>query len=143
MLSVVIGSDHAGYLMKQEIIKYIEEKGYKVSDEGTYDSTSVDYPDYANKVVKKILSDNSSRGILICGTGIGISIAANRHKGIRAALCHDAFTAKMSRLHNDANILVFGANTTGIAVAKDMIDIWFDTSFEGGRHINRINKLDK
>ncbi len=140
---VSIGSDHAGFALKQELVGYLEQKGYTVEDKGTYDTSSVDYPDYADKVASSILSKETEKGILVCGSGIGISIAANRHKGIRAALCHDAFTAKMSRMHNDANILVLGANTTGVSVVKDMVDIWFATDFEGGRHQNRIDKLDK
>lgn len=141
-ISIAIGSDHAGFDLKEVLITYLKNKGIKVKDCGTCSKESVDYPDYAKKVSLSIISKESELGILICGTGIGISIAANKIKGIRAALCHDAFTAKMSKLHNNANILAMGANVIGVEVAKDMVDIWLSSEFEGGRHERRINKLE-
>lgn len=141
-LSFALGCDHAGIGLKKAFIDFLDKKGIKWLDFGTENDASVDYPDYAEKVVESVLSGDNKRGILICGTGIGMSIAANRHKGIRAALCHDSFTAKMSRRHNDANILVLGANITAVPVALDILETWLNYDFEGGRHERRINKLD-
>lgn len=140
--SLAIGCDHAGVSLKKAVIDFLDTKQIKWEDFGVETETSVDYPDYAKKVVDSILSANHPKGILICGTGIGMSIAANRYKGIRAALCHDAFTAKMSRRHNDANILVMGANVTAVPAAMDILEAWLNWDFEGGRHERRICKLD-
>ena len=134
---IIIGSDHGGFNLKTEIIKHLEELGYEVSDLGCYSKESCDYPLIAKSVAEKVL-DSNSRGILICGTGIGVSIAANRYKGIRASHCTDTFTARMTRMHNDSNILCLGERITGVGLALDIVDIWLKTGFEGGRHKRRV-----
>lgn len=118
----------------------LKNKGYEVIDMGTESSCSVDYPDYAEAVSKAVSDGSVERGILICGTGIGMSIVANKFKNVRAALCNDLFTAKMSRLHNDANILCIGGRVVGKDLAIEIVNIWFNTSFEGGRHLRRLEK---
>ena len=142
-MKIAIASDHGAYELKQKVVKFLNsKKNIEIVDVGTYDETiSVDYPDYANKAVDAINSKKAEYAIIMCGTGIGISIAANKHKGIRAALCHDAYGAEMAKMHNNANILAFGGRTTGIEIAKQMIDIWINTKFEGGRHQNRLDKI--
>lgn len=143
-MKIGIGSDHAGFELKEAIKTYLSQEfpAHEVIDFGVADKTSVDYPVYGVKVAEAIVQGVVERGILVCGTGIGISIAANRFKGIRAALCHDAFTAQMCRAHNNANILALGANTTGKLVALDIVKIWLETAFEGGRHERRVTQLD-
>ena len=137
---IIIGSDHGGFNLKTEIIKHLEELGYEVSDLGCYSKESCDYPLIAKSVAEKVL-DSNSRGILICGTGIGVSIAANRYKGIRASHCTDTFTARMTRMHNESNILCLGERITGVGLALDIVDIWLNTDFEGGRHQKRIDMI--
>ena len=137
-----IGTDHAGFAVKPFVIEYLEKRGIEVEDLGTYSTESVDYPDFAHKVAEAVLANEGSKGILICGSGIGMSLAANKHKGIRAALCHDHYTAKMARLHNDANILCFGERIVGIGVIESMLEAWLETEFEGGRHERRVKKID-
>ncbi|MBI4454190.1 ribose 5-phosphate isomerase B [Candidatus Woesearchaeota archaeon] len=139
---LALGSDHGGYKLKESLKKYFDKKGIAYKDFGCYNEESVDYPDYADKVVKEILKKEYNRGVLICGTGIGISIRANRYKGIRAAKCNSVFDAEMSRKHNDANILVMGERTTSLPSAKKIFDAWYSTEFEGGRHQRRVDKLD-
>ncbi len=136
---IAIASDHGGFDLKELLKADLEEMGYGIVDLGCHDNSSVNYPDYANKMAAALLNDTAKRGVLICGSGIGISIAANRHAHIRAALVHDGLTAKLSREHNDANVLVLGGRTTGIEVAKDCLKIFLDTKFEGGRHQTRID----
>lgn len=136
---IAIASDHGGFDFKELLKIDLENMGYGILDLGCHDGSSVDYPDYANKMAAALLNESASRGILVCGSGIGISIAANRHKHIRAALVHDALTARLSREHNNANVLVLGGRTTGIEVAKDCLKVFLDTEFEGGRHQNRID----
>ena len=136
---IAIASDHGGFDLKELLKADLEEMGYGIVDLGCHDSSSVNYPDYADKMAAALLNDTAKRGVLICGSGIGISIAANRHAHIRAALVHDGLTAKLSRMHNDANVLVLGGRTTGIEVAKDCLKIFLDTEFEGGRHQTRID----
>ncbi len=138
---IAIGSDHGGFELKKYVIEYLEKKGIEVKDFGTYNEDSVDYPDCAKPVCQSVLSGECERGILICGTGIGISIAANKFKGIRAALCSDAFSAKMSKVHNNANIICLGGRVLGRELAFTIVDAWLDAEFEGGRHIDRINKI--
>ncbi len=138
---IVIASDHGGFEMKNSIKKELFALGYDVLDVGTNNTESVDYPDYANALADKIKSGHAKTGILICGTGIGISIAANRHAHIRAALVHDALSARLTRQHNDANVLVLGGRTTGIETAKDCLAVFLNTKFEGGRHAKRVAKL--
>lgn len=138
--NIIIGSDHGGFKLKNEIIKHLEIQGYVVEDMGCYTEESCDYPLIAKKVVKGVL-DTSRRGILVCGTGIGVSIVANRFDGIRASHCTDTFTARMTRMHNDSNILCLGERITGVGLALDIVDIWLNTSFEGGRHQKRIDMI--
>lgn len=138
---IAIASDHGGFELKETLKAELENSGYEIIDLGCYDTSSVDYPDYANKMAASFLNDNVSKGILICGSGIGISIAANRHSHIRAALVHDGLTARLCREHNDANVLVLGGRTTGIEVAKDCLNIFLNTKFEGGRHQRRIDLM--
>ncbi|KAA0257004.1 ribose 5-phosphate isomerase B [Deferribacter autotrophicus] len=140
---IALGSDHGGFHLKSEISKYLESLGYTVKDYGTYSEESVDYPEYAYKVAVAISKGEVERGVILCGTGIGISITANRFPGVRAALCWDSFTAKMSRLHNNANLLALGGRIIGVELAKDILNTWLNTEFEGGRHLRRINKIDE
>jgi len=137
-----VGTDHAGIDLKNYTCEYLKSKGIEVEDMGPFSKERVDYPDYAVKVCQKVLADKGSMGILICGSGIGISMAANRHHGIRAALCHDAYTAKMGRAHNDGNVLCFGERIVGIGVAESIIDAWLEAEFEGGRHAGRVAKIE-
>lgn len=138
---IAIGSDHGGFELKNHIVKYLEEKGYDIKDYGVYNEDSVDYPDCAKPVCEAVMSGEAERGILLCGTGIGISIAANKHKGIRAALCSDVYSAVMSRQHNNANILCMGGRVLGRELAFMITDAWLETEFEGSRHIRRIEKI--
>lgn len=140
---IAIGSDHAGYEMKQALAAWCKEKKINIMDVGCLNSNPVDYPDYAQKVSTLILSKKAQKGILVCGTGIGISIAANRHNGIRAAVCTSEFEARASRQHNDANIICFGARVLGIAHAISCLQSFLKTDFEGGRHQERLQKLDR
>ncbi len=141
---IAIGCDHAALGLKKEIMAHLDERGEKYQDFGTYTEESCDYPDYAKKVCHAILDGQCDKGILICGTGIGISIAANRFKGIRAALCGDCFSAKATREHNDANILALGARVVGPGLACQILDTFLDTPFsEGPRHKQRIAKIDE
>ncbi len=137
-----IATDHAGIDLKDFTVELLKEKGHEVIDLGPFDKERVDYPDYAVKVSQSVLGDSESQGILICGSGIGMSMAANRHSGIRAALCHDAYTATVARAHNDANILCFGERIIGKGVAESIIDAWIAGSFEGGRHVGRVEKIE-
>ncbi len=138
-----IGSDHGGYALKQAVIKHLEEKGHAVKDYGCYSEESCDYPVYAKAVAEGILKDEVKQGILICGTGIGISITANKIKGIRAALCGDTFSARATREHNNANILALGARVTGEGLALDIVDTFLETKFSNDeRHIRRINMIE-
>jgi len=137
---IILGSDHGGYKLKLKIAEHLKNLGYEISDMGCYTEESCDYPVIAKAVAQEVL-DTSSRGILICGTGIGMSIAANRFKGIRASLCSDTFSARMTRAHNDSNILCLGQRVTGEGLAIDIADIWLKTEFEGGRHKRRIDMI--
>jgi ribose 5-phosphate isomerase B len=140
-MKITVGSDHGGYDLKKIIISYLQGAGIEVIDAGCYSGDSVDYPDFADKVCRETRSGACDLGILICGTGIGMSIAANRYRDIRAALCHEAFTARMSREHNNANILCLGARVIGSEVALDIVRVWIKTEFAGGRHQLRLDKL--
>ena len=135
---IIIGSDHGGFNLKNAILDYLKSKGYEVEDYGCYSTESCDYPIIAKSVAQKVL-DSDSRGILVCGTGIGVSIVANRFQGIRASHCTDTFTARMTRMHNNSNVLCLGERITGVGLALDIVDIWLKTEFEGGRHQNRID----
>ena len=141
MPSVIIGADHAGYPLKEAIKPLLEELGYNMTDAGPQNEASVDYPDYGNQVAQAVASGNYDSGILICGTGLGMSMVANRYPEIRAALCNDLFSAIMSRRHNDANILVLGGRVVGITLAEEIVRAWATTPFDGGRHSDRLNKF--
>ncbi len=138
---IAIGADHAGVRLKSQIAAFLRDRGEVVSDLGTHDESSTDYPDYAEKVGREVAAGRAERGILICGTGIGISISANKIDGIRAALCGDTFSARMSREHNDANILCLGARVLGDGLALDIVAMWMDARFAGGRHQRRVDKI--
>jgi ribose 5-phosphate isomerase B len=141
-MKVVIGADHAGYILKDQIKEYLTENGHEVEDMGCGCSDSVDYPDYANAVCNKIVSGEADKGILICGTGIGMTIAANKIPGIRCALVHDLFSAKATREHNDSNVLAMGERVIGPGLAMEIVKVWLNTPFSGGeRHQNRVNKI--
>ena len=137
-----VATDHAGIELKDYTVELLREKGHEVEDMGPYSKDRVDYPDYAHKVASAVLTNSDAHGILICGSGIGMSMAANRHEGIRAALCHDAYTAMVARGHNDANILCFGERIVGKGVAESILDAWIDGSFDGGRHCGRVEKIE-
>ena len=139
---IAIACDHGGYQLKLQIMQHLTEKGYTYVDYGTNSEASVDYPVYAKKVCTAIQEGASDYGILICGTGIGMSMAANKQKGIRAACCTDTFSARFTRLHNDANVLCLGARVLGAGLALDLVDLYLTTPFEGGRHSNRIALLE-
>lgn len=141
-MKIGIASDHGGYDLKEALKDYLADKGYQFEDYGTYSTESVDYPDYAHLVARAIQQGKLSRGILICGSGIGISMAANRFIGIRAALCSEPLSAELSRRHNDANVLCLGGRLIGREMAYKIADTWLSTEFEGGRHQGRIDKLD-
>ena len=141
-MKVSVGADHGGFGAKSELVEFLKLKKIEVIDEGTMSSESVDYPDFAEKVCQDILSGRAQLGILVCGTGIGISIAANRHKGIRAALLYSDEAARLAKLHNNANIAVFGGRTMSVQEMEQRLDIFLNTEFEGGRHIRRLEKLD-
>jgi len=141
-MKIAIGSDHAGFELKEIISQLLKEMGHEVIDMGTVSNLSVDYPDFAETVSKAVSEGSVDRGILICGTGIGMSIVANKFKNVRAALCNDLFTAKMSRLHNDANVLAIGGRIVGKDLAKEIVNIWINTPFEGGRHLKRLEKIN-
>lgn len=140
-MKIAIGSDHAGFKLKESIKKYLQKNNYDFFDFGTYDEQSVDYVDFGEIVAKSISTGNFKRGILICGTGIGMSIVANKFKGVKAALCHDEFTAKMSREHNDSNVLTIGGRVVDEGKALKIVDTWLKTPFLGGRHERRVNKI--
>ena len=138
---VVIGSDHAAVALKSVIVDDLKAAGHLVEDVGTFTADSVDYPDIAGQVATAVTADASKVGILLCGTGIGVAIAANKFHGIRAAVCHDVTTARLSRQHNDANVLCMGGRILGTQVAIDVVNCWLATSFEGGRHERRVLKM--
>lgn len=141
-LKIVIGSDHGGYNYKNKIIDYLKNNNIDYIDVGTYSEEACDYPLIAQKAAEKIVSGEAEKGILICGTGIGMSIAANKFKGIRAAHCTDTFSTKASRAHNNSNILCIGERITGECIALDIVDVWLKTKFEGGRHQRRVDMIE-
>ncbi len=138
---IAIGSDHGGFELKNYVIEHLHKKGIEVKDFGTYSEDSVDYPDCAKPVCQAILDGECEGGILVCGTGIGISMAANKFKGIRAALCSDTFSATMSKVHNNANVICLGGRVLGRELAYTIVDAWLNAEFEGGRHNDRIKKI--
>lgn len=140
-MKIAIGCDHGGFELKRVIISHLEKKNYQIKDYGTYTAESCDYPEFGQKVGEAVVSKECELGIIICGTGIGISIAANKVPGVRAALCSDTFSAHATREHNDANVLALGARIVGVGLALDIVDTFLSSTFEGGRHENRINKI--
>ena len=140
-MKIAIGADHGGYALKETVKAHLEQKGIEILDCGTFDEQSVNYAPIAKSVAEKVVSGICDRGILVCGTGIGMSMAANKVKGIRAAVCGDCFSAKYTRLHNDANILCMGARVTGAGLALEIVDLFVETGFEGGRHTARIEEI--
>ena len=144
LVNIIIGSDHAGFDLKELCKAHLTQmEGTAVNDIGVFCRESADYPRIAHRVAQDVAKNEASRGVLICGTGLGMSIEANRHKGIRAALCHNLYTTRMSRAHNDANILVMGARVIGEGIAIEMLELFLKTPFEGGRHLLRIDQIDK
>lgn len=139
--TIAIASDHAGFELKEMLKAELDGMGLTALDLGTDGLRSVDYPDFAESLAAALREGRADRGILVCGTGIGISIAANRHRNLRAALCHDSVSARLARQHNDANVLVLGARLIGVEVAKDCLAVFLNTPFEGGRHLRRVEKL--
>lgn len=139
---ILIASDHAGFALKQHLAAFLASLGHEVRDLGVESERSVDYPDFAHRLAAAISAGEADNGILICGTGLGMSMTANRHPGIRAAVCHDAYTAEMARRHNDANVLCMGGRVTGPAIAEQMVAIFLATPFEGGRHRRRVGKIE-
>lgn len=142
-MKIAMGSDHAGFKLKEEIKKYLQENNYEIIDCGTHSENRCDYPDYGHKVGKTVSSKEADYGIVICGSGIGISIACNKVKGIRAALCSEPLSAKLSRNHNNSNVLAMGARLIGLDMAKEIVNVFLNSEFEGGRHIDRVNKIEE
>lgn len=140
-MRIAIGSDHRGIDVKRQVTEHLQALGHEVMDEGAREGESVDYPDVASTVAKKVSEQGVDRGILICGTGIGMAIAANKFPGVRAAPCHDDLTAEMSRRHNDLNVLCLSADMLGVKLIDRMVEIWLSTDFEGGRHARRVDKI--
>lgn len=142
-MRIAVGSDHRGFQVKTKVVELLRALGHDVADEGTFGTDSVDYPDFAQAVARKVAGHQADRGILICGTGIGMCIAANKVPGVRAATCHDDLTAEMSRRHNDVNVLCLSADMLGERLIDRMIDLWLKTEFEGGRHGRRVEKISQ
>ncbi|SMC19625.1 ribose-5-phosphate isomerase [Desulfacinum hydrothermale DSM 13146] len=143
MLKIMIGADHAGFELKQKIVSRLQQAGYPVEDIGTHSMDSVDYPDYAFRVARAVAAGHADRGILVCGSGIGMSMAANRISGVRAVLACEPYAAKMSRRHNDSNVLCLGGRFLGQDLAFEIVDTWLAEGFEGGRHSRRVTLLDR
>jgi ribose 5-phosphate isomerase B len=140
--TIAIGNDHAGLPLKAELVAALTELGWKVEDYGTNEATSSDYPDFAHRVAEAILAGKHPLGLLLCGSGVGISIAANRHKGIRAVCCSESYSAAMARRHNDANVLCMGARVVGGGHAREILEAFLEQTFEGGRHQKRVDKIE-
>ncbi len=140
-MKLAIGSDHAGFMLKETIKTQLSSDGHEIADLGCYSADSVDYPDYGFAVARAVACGEVEKGILVCSTGIGMSMTANKVAGVRAALCHDLFTAEMSRRHNDANILVLGAKCVDSRLGTEIVETWIATAFEGGRHQRRVDKI--
>ncbi len=141
-MRLLLGADHAGFELKEHAKRFLETLGHTVLDEGTHSEESVDYPDFAQAVCRKLLAGEAGRAVLVCGSGVGMSMAANRYRGIRAVLCTGLYIAKYSRLHNDANVLCLPGRLMGKGLAEEVLRTWLDTPFEGGRHQRRVAKMD-
>lgn len=142
-MKIVAAADHAGYELKDQLVALLREQGHEVDDLGTNANSSVDYPDYAHRVAEKIVSGAADRGLLVCGTGVGMAITANRHPGVRAVVASDVFTARMSRSHNDANVLALGSRVVGAGLAREILSAWLNGDYEGGRHDHRVKKIER
>lgn len=142
-MKIVAAADHAGYELKDQLVALLREQGHEVDDLGTNANSSVDYPDYAHRVAEKIASGAAQRGLLVCGTGVGMAITANRHPGVRAVVASDVFTARMSRSHNDANVLALGSRVVGAGLAREILSAWMNGDYEGGRHDHRVKKIER
>lgn len=142
-MRVLLASDHAGYALKATLVEFVRELGHDAVDLGPADETAVDYPTFAHLLANTLREGGGERGILVCGTGIGVSMTANRHPGVRAALCHDAFTAEAARRHNDANVVCLGGRVTGPGVAMQIVRLFLSTPFEGGRHARRVELIER
>ena len=142
MKKIILGADHGGYELKNIVKAHLLSLGYEVTDVGTDSAQSCDYPVFASRLCKKIQSGDAELGILVCGTGIGMSMAANKHRGIRAACCSDTFSARLTRLHNDANVLCIGARVVGAGLAIDLVEAFINAEFEGDRHIKRLSLIE-
>ncbi|MCI0526386.1 MAG: ribose 5-phosphate isomerase B [Nitrospira sp.] len=140
-MKLAIGSDHAGFQLKKQVLDHLKQKGVEVTDFGTEKDESVDYPDFGMRVAEAVSKGKAEQGILLCGSGIGMSIVANKYRGVRAALCYDTQTARLSRQHNDANVLVMGGRLLEASQAMEIVKTWLETKFEGGRHVRRIQKI--
>ena len=140
-MKIAIGSDHAGLSLKNELVEAIKARGHEIRDVGTFSGESVDYPDFASQVARSVGKGEVERGVLVCGTGIGMSIVANKHRGVRAALCTSEFEARMARAHNDANVLCVGQRVVGPGLARAILETFLDSPFEGGRHEKRVQKI--
>ena len=139
--TVAVASDHAGFALKEVLKQELADGGYTVLDLGTHGEESVDYPDFGKALAEAVADGRAGRGVAVCGSGVGISIAVNRHPGVRGALCHDSLGTRLARQHNDVNVLVMGGRVTGVEVAKDCLQTFLNTEFEGGRHARRVEKL--
>jgi len=140
---IAIASDHGGFSLKVDIVSFLKELGYEVNDMGPKNQNSVDYPDYGIRIAQTVTQNTDSRGIVICGTGIGMSIVVNRFPGIRGTLCSDLYTAKLCREHNDSNILIMGGRVVGHGLAREIVKVWLSTPFDGGRHQKRLDKINQ
>jgi ribose 5-phosphate isomerase B len=140
--AIILGSDHAGFDLKEKVKHWLERLGVPFEDVGTHSTESVDYPDYAHRVAEAVEQGRFSRGIVVCGTGIGVSMVANRHPGVRAAVAYDEDTARLSREHNDANVLALGGRSLDHALAERILEVWLETPFAGGRHARRVAKIE-
>ncbi len=139
---IAVGADHAGVELKDALKAFLAERGHELLDLGTHTTESVDYPDFGHAVAAKVAGGEAALGVLVCGTGIGMSMSANRHAGVRAVVCSDTFSARMSRMHNDANVLCIGQRVVGAGLAQDIVEAFLDASFEGGRHERRVGKIE-
>ncbi|WP_020376138.1 ribose 5-phosphate isomerase B [Sulfobacillus thermosulfidooxidans] len=142
-MRIAVGADHAGWPLKETLVNYLIDKGWDVEDFGTFGPESVDYPDYANKVALAVANGDAERGLLICGSGQGMCIVANKTQGVRASLAHDVVSARLARQHNDANVLTMGARFVAPELAEEILSVWLDTPYEGGRHARRLEKIEQ
>ncbi len=143
MARIIVGSDHAGLPLKRALLEGLDARGVSYEDVGTHDESSCDYPDFAHRVARAVASGEAPLGLLVCGSGVGMSIAANRHEGVRAVVCSEAYSAAMARKHNDANVLCLGARVVGVGLAESILEAFLEAEFEGGRHARRVAKIEE